>query len=34
MPSKESILQLLWEQDQWLEKYVKNKEKQTVDGTK
>ena len=25
--AKESILHLLWEQDQWLEKYVKNKEK-------
>ena len=24
--SKESILHLLWEQDQWLEKYVKNRE--------
>ncbi len=24
--AKESILHLLWEQDQWLEKYVKNKE--------
>ncbi|MFT6849035.1 MAG: dipeptidyl aminopeptidase/acylaminoacyl peptidase [Cryomorphaceae bacterium] len=24
--SKESILHLLWEQDEWLEKYVKNKE--------
>ena len=23
--AKESILHLLWEQDQWLEKYVKNK---------
>ena len=23
--SKESILHLLWEQDQWLEKHVKNK---------
>ncbi len=25
--AKESILHLLWEQDQWLDKYVKNKEK-------
>ncbi len=25
--AKESILHLLWEQDQWLEKYVKNKKK-------
>jgi len=32
--AKESILHLLWEQDQWLEKYVKNKEKQSADGTK
>ena len=23
--AKESILHLLWEQDQWLDKYVKNK---------
>ena len=23
--AKESILHMLWEQDQWLEKYVKNK---------
>jgi dipeptidyl aminopeptidase/acylaminoacyl peptidase len=23
--AKESILHLLWEQDEWLEKYVKNK---------
>ena len=28
--AKESILHLLWEQDQWLEKYVKNKEEVTV----
>lgn len=27
--AKESILHLLWEQDQWLEKYVKNREKIT-----
>ncbi len=26
--AKESILHLLWEQDQWLEKYVKNRKKQ------
>jgi len=26
--AKESVLHVLWEQDQWLEKYVKNKEKQ------
>jgi len=25
--AKESIMHMLWEQDQWLEKYVKNKEK-------
>ena len=25
--SKESIFHVLWEQDQWLEKYVKNKPK-------
>lgn len=25
--AKESVLHVLWEQDQWLEKYVKNKEK-------
>ena len=31
--AKESILHLLWEQDQWLEKYVKNKGKVTEDGT-
>jgi dipeptidyl aminopeptidase/acylaminoacyl peptidase len=24
--AKESILHMLWEQDQWLEKYVKNRE--------
>ncbi|MFK8104835.1 MAG: alpha/beta hydrolase family protein, partial [Saprospiraceae bacterium] len=28
--AKESILHLLWEQDQWLEKYVKNKEAAAV----
>lgn len=32
--AKESILHLLWEQDQWLEKYVKNKEVSDVSGTK
>ncbi len=32
--AKESILHLLWEQDQWLEKYVKNKEMQSADGSK
>ncbi|GAB2773980.1 S9 family peptidase [Salinimicrobium soli] len=26
--AKESVLHVLWEQDQWLEKYVKNKEKE------
>jgi dipeptidyl aminopeptidase/acylaminoacyl peptidase len=31
--AKESILHLLWEQDQWLEKYVKNKGKVTEEGT-
>jgi dipeptidyl aminopeptidase/acylaminoacyl peptidase len=25
--AKESVLHVLWEQDQWLEQYVKNKEK-------
>jgi len=28
--SKESILHLLWEQDQWLEKHVKNKQSSTI----
>lgn len=28
--AKESVLHVLWEQDQWLEKYVKNKEKENV----
>ncbi|MUP46355.1 S9 family peptidase [Gramella sp. BOM4] len=28
--AKESVLHVLWEQDQWLEKYVKNKEKNEV----
>ncbi len=32
--AKESILHLLWEQDQWLEKYVMNKPKSPEDGTK
>ncbi|GAA4271828.1 prolyl oligopeptidase family serine peptidase [Aquimarina gracilis] len=31
--AKESILHLLWEQDQWLEKYVKNKKKVQQQGT-
>jgi dipeptidyl aminopeptidase/acylaminoacyl peptidase len=31
--AKESILHLLWEQDQWLEKYVKNREKAEEAGT-
>ena len=31
---KESILHLLWEQDQWLEKYVKNKDNISENGTK
>jgi len=29
--SRESILHIFWEQDQWLEKYVKNREKKDVD---
>ena len=28
--AKESVLHVLWEQDRWLEKYVKNKEQNTV----
>jgi len=32
--AKESILHLLWEQDQWLEKYVMNKPKSEKEGTK
>lgn len=32
--AKESILHLLWEQDQWLEKYVKNKGKEIQEGTR
>jgi len=31
--AKESILHLLWEQDQWLDKYVKNKRAPLSDGT-
>ncbi|WP_228852210.1 alpha/beta hydrolase family protein [Aegicerativicinus sediminis] len=31
--AKESILHLLWEQNQWLEKYVKNKETSDDNGT-
>ena len=31
--AKESILHLLWEQDQWLEKYVKQKEETMSDNT-
>ncbi|WP_027391714.1 alpha/beta hydrolase family protein [Aquimarina latercula] len=31
--AKESILHLLWEQDQWLEKYVKNKKLEIPEGT-
>ncbi len=31
--AKESILHLLWEQDQWLEKYVKNRKKPDQEGT-
>ncbi|WP_103068470.1 alpha/beta hydrolase family protein [Aquimarina sediminis] len=31
--AKESILHLLWEQDQWLEKYVKNRKKTEIRGT-
>lgn len=32
--AKESILHLLWEQDQWLEKYVKNKKIEAASETK
>lgn len=32
--AKESVLHVLWEQDEWLEKYVKNKPKNTVEATK
>lgn len=28
--AEESILHMLWEQDQWLEKYVKNKKVETT----
>ncbi|WP_299602037.1 prolyl oligopeptidase family serine peptidase [uncultured Aquimarina sp.] len=31
--AKESILHLLWEQDQWLEKYVKNRKEKVSEGT-
>ncbi len=31
--AKESILHLLWEQDQWLDKYVKNRKKTKQEGT-
>ncbi len=30
--AKESVLHVLWEQDQWLEKYVKNKETPTIEA--
>lgn len=30
--AKESVLHLLWEQDQWLEKYVKNKGQSPIDN--
>lgn len=30
--AKESVLHVLWEQDQWLEKYVKNKDKNTIEN--
>ncbi|MFC6858670.1 alpha/beta hydrolase family protein [Zunongwangia atlantica] len=32
--AKESVLHVLWEQDEWLEKYVKNKPKTDVKATK
>jgi len=32
--AKENILHMLWEQNQWLEKYVKNADKVGVDGKK
>ena len=32
--AKESILHLLWEQDAWLEKYVKNKKMEKIEGTR
>jgi len=32
--AKESVLHVLWEQDEWLEKYVKNKPKNKVEATK
>jgi hypothetical protein len=28
--AKESIMHMLWEQDQWLDKYVKNNNSETV----
>ena len=28
--AKESILHLLWEQDSWLDKYVKNRDKNAI----
>jgi len=28
--AKESVLHVLWEQDQWLDKYVKNKNSESV----
>ena len=31
--AKESVLHMLWEQDQWLEKHVKNKTETPVEGT-
>jgi len=31
--AKESILHVLWEQDQWLEKYVKNKKEASVEAS-
>lgn len=31
--AKESVLHVLWEQDQWLEKYVKNKEDNKIENT-
>ncbi|MGM0932571.1 MAG: S9 family peptidase [Bacteroidota bacterium] len=30
--AKESVLHVLWEQDQWLDKYVKNKNKNTIEN--
>lgn len=31
--AKESVLHVLWEQDQWLEKYVKNRDKTSIENT-